>query len=201
MARDDCCHDLPTLRSTPFLLLHFQNKYLDIIFHFYSFPKDYSPTLALSQTSNMSIPTPTLLLIGSGPGIGLATSTLFAQKKFSKIALISRNASRLVSEAESISSAVSKSGKQVEVKTWAVDVVDSARYKKVLEEVGDWGEVTCVVFNAARVQPSPLLEFAEEEILADFQVQFRFSFLLTKIQAPLHYIHIKHHTDNKYRPL
>lgn len=36
--------------------------------------------------------------------------------------------------------------------------------------MGEWGNVMCVVFNAARVQPSSILEESEEEILKDFQV-------------------------------
>lgn len=62
-------------------------------------------------------------------------------------------------------------GKKVEVKTWSVDIAESAKFKAVLKEVGEWGSVTCVVFNAARVQPSEILVESEEEIVKDFMVR------------------------------
>ncbi|CAL3964601.1 unnamed protein product [Diplocarpon coronariae] len=111
---------------------------------------------------------PALLLVGSGPGIGLATALLFARRKFPKVALISRSAERLATEAETIKPSVTD--RDVSVNTWAVDITDSERYKAILLEVGEWGDVTCVVFNAARVQPSTLLEEPESEIVEDFKV-------------------------------
>jgi len=115
--------------------------------------------------------TPTLLLIGSGPGLGLSISKSFATHKFSKIAILSRDNTRLSSEKSSIESSVLESaGKKVEVKTWSVDIAESAKFKAVLKEVGEWGSVTCVVFNAARVQPSEILVESEEEIVKDFMV-------------------------------
>lgn len=112
-------------------------------------------------------PTPTLLLIGSGPGLGLSISKSFATHHFPKIALISRNSTRLSSDKLSIESSA---GKAVTVKTWSVDIAQSEQFKSVLKEVGEWGNVTCVVFNAARVQPSEILVEAEEEIVRDFMV-------------------------------
>ncbi|OWP05420.1 hypothetical protein B2J93_8363 [Marssonina coronariae] len=112
---------------------------------------------------------PALLLVGSGPGIGLATALLFARRKFPKVALISRSAERLATEAETIKSSVTD--RDVSVNTWAVDITDSERYKAILLEVGEWGDVTCVVFNAARVQPSTLLEEPESEIVEDFKAR------------------------------
>lgn len=111
---------------------------------------------------------PTLLLIGSGPGIGLATASLFASKKFSKVALISRDAKRLVTDRETVLSSVPAA----EVKTWDVDITETEKYKKVLKEVEAWSGdgVDCVLFNAARVAPSPILEFPVEELLKDFAV-------------------------------
>jgi short-subunit dehydrogenase len=118
---------------------------------------------------------PTLLLIGSGPGIGLTTATLFAAKKFSKVALLSRNKDRLVADRETLLSSL-PAVKNVEVKTWAVDIVDEEKYKKVLKEVEEWSVdvVDCVIFNAARIVPSPLLEFPAEEIVNDFMVRLSF---------------------------
>ncbi|KAK0124667.1 hypothetical protein ONS95_009613 [Cadophora gregata] len=119
----------------------------------------------------MSTPTPTLLLIGSGPGLGISIAKSFATHSFSKIALISRNNTRLLSEKASLESSVLESaGKQIEVETRSVDIAESEKFKTVLKEVGEWGTVTCVVFNAARVQPSEILVEGEEEIVKEFMI-------------------------------
>lgn len=107
----------------------------------------------------------TLVLIGSGPGIGITTASLFARHKFSKVALISRNADRL---AEDKTTLEKSAGKEVDVKTWSVDVTKSSELRKVFAEVEKFGRVSLVIFNAARVAPSKLLKFEEEEIVKDF---------------------------------
>jgi len=114
---------------------------------------------------------PTLLLVGSGPGVGLTTATLFAAKKFDKVALLSRSKDRLVTERETLLSAL-PAGRNVEVKTWDVDIVATEKYKSVLKEVEEWSGdgVDCVLFNAARIIPSPMLEFPAEEIVNDFML-------------------------------
>lgn len=122
----------------------------------------------------------TLVVIGSGPGIGVSTASLFALKKFNNVALISRDKKRLEQDRKTVLSFLSsRTGKKVEIKTWSTDVVDSASYKKVLDEVEKFGEITCVVFNPARVQPSELFTFDENEIVKDFMasVFFHSSFL------------------------
>jgi NAD(P)-dependent dehydrogenase (short-subunit alcohol dehydrogenase family) len=113
----------------------------------------------------------TLVVIGSGPGIGVSTASLFALKKFSKVALISRDKKRLEQDRETVLSFLaSRTDKKVDVKIWSTDVIDSASYKKVLEEVEKFGEITCVVFNPARVEPSELFTFDQNEIVKDFMV-------------------------------
>jgi len=114
---------------------------------------------------------PTLLLVGSGPGVGLTTATLFAAKKFDKVALLSRSKDRLVTERETLLSSL-PAGRNVEVKTWDVDIVATEKYKSVLKEVEKWSGdgVDCVIFNAARIIPSPMLEFPAEEIVNDFML-------------------------------
>jgi NAD(P)-dependent dehydrogenase (short-subunit alcohol dehydrogenase family) len=117
----------------------------------------------------------TLVVIGSGPGIGVSTASLFALKKFNKVALISRDKKRLEKDREAVLSFLSsRTGKKIEVKTWSADVIDSASYKTVLEEVEKFGEITCVVFNPARVEPSELFTFDENEIVKDFMVSVLF---------------------------
>ncbi len=52
-----------------------------------------------------------LVVIGSGPGIGVATASLFAQKRSGKIALLARNASRLQEDKSSVLDAARQAGK------------------------------------------------------------------------------------------
>jgi NAD(P)-dependent dehydrogenase (short-subunit alcohol dehydrogenase family) len=125
----------------------------------------------------------TLVVIGSGPGIGVSTASLFALKKFNKVALISRDKKRLEQDRETVLSFLSsRTDKKVDVKTWSTDVIDSASYKKVLGEVEKFGEITCVVFNPARVEPSELFTFDENEIVKDFMVSVSSSFTRTLIK-------------------
>jgi len=110
------------------------------------------------------------VLIGSGPGIGSTTAALFAAKKFDKIVLISRNAERLGQERKTVIERAKQAGRDVQVKTLAVDIADSKALQDALSEVRKFGDVEVLLFNAARVQPSPMLETSSDTIMADFKV-------------------------------
>jgi len=112
------------------------------------------------------------VLIGSGPGIGLATATLFALKHSSQIVLISRNNERLQQDRQALlkTAAQEKHHGEVQVKTFAVDIADSQALAKVLLDVQKLGRLEVVLFNAARVQPSTLLETPMEVLEQDFKV-------------------------------
>ncbi|KAK3078216.1 hypothetical protein LTS18_008135, partial [Coniosporium uncinatum] len=58
---------------------------------------------ALSHRQNK-----TLVLLGSGPGIGVAVSSHFASHGFNTIIMISRDASRLRDDAKSVRAAAPK---------------------------------------------------------------------------------------------
>jgi NAD(P)-dependent dehydrogenase (short-subunit alcohol dehydrogenase family) len=126
---------------------------------------------------------PTLLVIGSGPGIAVSTASLFAQKKFGRIALISRSSSRLQTDKEFILSSFlnfsssTQTPREVQIETWAVDITQSDKFQQVLGEVEEWSQkdgdlgVECVLFNAARVDFSSLCGgFDEKEVVYDFMV-------------------------------
>jgi NAD(P)-dependent dehydrogenase (short-subunit alcohol dehydrogenase family) len=111
----------------------------------------------------------TLVLIGSGPGIGVSVASLFAARKFDTIALISRSQSRLQDDRSIVLKAAEKAGRKVDVKLFAVDIT-SSEYEKTLDEVAKLGGVSCVVFNPARVGANTLFELGEEQMIKDFQV-------------------------------
>lgn len=112
----------------------------------------------------------TFVVIGSGPGIGVSTANLFASRKFNKVALVSRDHVRLEKDRISVLAAAESAGRKVEVTTWSVDITETAKYQKALKDIENMGDITCVLFNAARVEPSQLFEFEEAEIMKDFMV-------------------------------
>ena len=116
----------------------------------------------------------TLVVVGSGPGIGVSTAALFASRKFNKVALISRDNIRIQQDRQSILDALPNSRK-VEVKTWSVDIINTKAFEITLEEVQLLGDISCVLFNAARVEPSDLFELSAEEIVKDFMVRLHVS--------------------------
>lgn len=112
----------------------------------------------------------TLVVIGSGPQIGTSTATLFAARKFNKVALLSRNSIRIQQDRKTILDSLSN-GRNIEVKTWSIDITDTKKFEAVLREVEAMGDISCVLFNAARVKPSEMFEFLEEDIVEDFMVR------------------------------
>jgi NAD(P)-dependent dehydrogenase (short-subunit alcohol dehydrogenase family) len=110
----------------------------------------------------------TLLVIGSGPGIGRSVATLFASKRYSNVVLVARRDESLAAERAAVEQAV---GSHVTVKTYAVDVTDSAALLKALDDAdAAVGKPECVFFNAARVLPSAFFEHDVKEIEYDLKV-------------------------------
>ncbi|KAF7196670.1 17-beta-hydroxysteroid dehydrogenase 13 [Pseudocercospora fuligena] len=113
---------------------------------------------------------PVLVVLGSGPGIGVSTAKLFAQKYFSKIALVSRNAERLDKERTEVVQAAAESGRTVEVDTFVTDLGDLTQLRQTLSKIEKLGPIGCVFFNAARIRPSEILSTSVEEIEEDFRL-------------------------------
>lgn len=80
---------------------------------------------------------------------------------------MARNQDQLKKDCET----VKKARADATVKTYAVDVTDSAALRRVLADIkDDLGPPEAVFFNAARVRPSTLLEVEDEELLYDYKV-------------------------------
>lgn len=110
-----------------------------------------------------------IVVLGSGPGLGVATASLFASKGFD-VALLSRNGGRLQQD---VSTVRKNSGSNVDIKVVAylVDISDHVALSRRLEQVeADLGPPEVVYFNAARVQPTKIGETSPEYILQDFKV-------------------------------
>lgn len=114
-----------------------------------------------------------IVILGSGPGIGVGVASHFASQTFGRVALISRNAERLKKDAETVKANSGRTGLQV--KTYAVDVGDVLALEKTLKEVAhDLGPPEVVVYNAARLRQSKFGDVPAEELTEDFQVCFIF---------------------------
>jgi len=113
----------------------------------------------------------TLLLIGSGPGIGRATASQFAAKRYNHVALIARNlqGDHLEEDRKAVQAA---SHPDVLVRTYACDVADTEAFLKTLNAVeADLGTVECIYFNPARIFPQLVLEHDLAEINYDWKVR------------------------------
>jgi NAD(P)-dependent dehydrogenase (short-subunit alcohol dehydrogenase family) len=109
-----------------------------------------------------------LIMLGSGPGIGVGVSSYFAARGFNKIALLSRTAERLQIDADSVKKAASPG---TEIKTYAVDLADTKAIEKALVDVEkDLGTPEVVVYNASHLTQSKLFEYGEGEIEVDLKV-------------------------------
>lgn len=118
------------------------------------------------------MPGKTLLVLGSGPGIGVGVAKTFSVRGFTHVALVSRDSKRLETDQDQVLDAIQERGYSCQVKTWTCDLTDFDHLAKTLEEVKGFGSLECVLYNAARVAGKPALEESIEAIEKDFQVRY-----------------------------
>ncbi|KAF9767632.1 hypothetical protein IL306_015179 [Fusarium sp. DS 682] len=125
---------------------------------------------------------PTLLCIGSGPGIAHAITTLFAAKRYQHVALVAQKAEQLHVEKAAILKAA---GYNVEIRTYALDVTDTSVLLSTMTHIEKMmGNIECVIYNAARVQKSSFFEYHVEDIEYDFKICVSVLYTLTKRLMP-----------------
>lgn len=134
-----------------------------------------------------------LVVFGSGPGVGRSVATLFAERGYAKVIIMSRNAERLKQDGEAVRAAnVETSVEEITVDMGNANQVQ-ASLKKVdatLEESGT--PLEAVLFNAARTASSNFFEFPVEELENDLRVCSLF-FKKTSGRAELFVILDRHH--------
>lgn len=128
-------------------------------------------TISRQLTPTMSHPSHgAIVIVGSGPGIGVHVVTKFASNGFKNVVLLARNKTRLEEEANAVRSAA---GQDVKVHTVSTDLADGqsveAGLKQIDQALGDV-PLEAVLFNPARVGPSTFFEFAPEEFEQDLKV-------------------------------
>lgn len=106
-----------------------------------------------------------IVVLGSGPGLGVATGSKFAAQGFD-VALLARNADRLQEDVKTVQKAASN----VKVQAYTVDISDHVALLDTLKKVeAELGAPEVVYFNAARVGPSSIGETPPDHLLEDFK--------------------------------
>jgi short-subunit dehydrogenase len=107
---------------------------------------------------------PLCVVVGVGPGVGLAVAKRFSAEGF-RLALLARNRDRLEESAAALRGAGS------EVLTYAADSGDSASlhaaFAQLLQEQGD---AAVLVYNAAVIRSGPPSQLDPADLSADFAV-------------------------------
>ena len=116
------------------------------------------------------MPGKTLVVLGSGPGIGVAVASTFSVRGFTHIALVSRDKSRLEKDQDQVLGTIQERGYSCQVKIWACDLSNFEELNQTLAEVEHFGGLECVLFNAARVARKPPVDEDAEQIEQDFRV-------------------------------
>lgn len=112
-----------------------------------------------------------IVVFGSGPGIGVGVASLFAERGFNKVALLSRNAERLQEDVASVKEGAK--GKSVDVRAYPADLADPEGLKSVLARVeSDFGKPEVVVYNASHLTKSALGEYSWEQVEIDLRVRY-----------------------------
>ncbi|MBV9842990.1 MAG: SDR family NAD(P)-dependent oxidoreductase [Sphingomonadaceae bacterium] len=107
---------------------------------------------------------PTLLIIGSGPGLAQAIARRFGRDGWRTV-LAARNAERLDARV----AALREDG--IEAVAQSADAADPAALQRLVDGVRDrFGAIDLLVYNAATIRWASLLEQPAEEIDADLMV-------------------------------
>jgi len=103
-------------------------------------------------------------IVGMGPGVSLAVARRFGREGFS-IAMLARRPEALEEHGRSLSAA------GVTARAYAADAADPASLVGALGRVeADAGPIDVLVYNAAVMHTSPLLQMSADELVGTFRV-------------------------------
>lgn len=103
-------------------------------------------------------------IVGMGPGVSLAVARRFGREGFS-IAMLARRADALADHVRSLGE------EGVTARPYAADAADPASLAAALARAAaDTGPIGVLVYNAAVMQTSPLLQMSAEELVSSFRV-------------------------------
>jgi len=125
-----------------------------------------------------------LVVIGSGPGIGLHVASKFAASGFNRIFLLSRNANRLEDDRRTVISASGRS--DIHIQNIVADISSQESLANAFQEIEQTGvPVEVVFFNAARVETSEMPNFPIEEVDVDIKVSLLALYQTSQWAVPL----------------
>ncbi|KAF2181755.1 short-chain dehydrogenase/reductase-like protein SDR [Zopfia rhizophila CBS 207.26] len=115
----------------------------------------------------MSSQNRSIIVFGSGPGIGNHVAREFISHGFNHVILLARNEERLEQDKAAV---LSKATPEVKVDTLRLDLSDLSSIPPTLKKIEELvGDVEAVFFNAVRVKTSDVLGVPIEEIEEDFK--------------------------------
>jgi len=121
----------------------------------------------------------TVIVIGAGPGLGLAVANAFAKLGY-PIALIARNKESLQKVAEQLTNSAPKVG------VYSADAGDPEKLKAALQQaVNELGEPEVMVYNASVLAPDRPTELSAEEFTARLVVDMVGAKVATDTIVPL----------------
>jgi NAD(P)-dependent dehydrogenase (short-subunit alcohol dehydrogenase family) len=126
-----------------------------------------------------------ILILGSGPGIGNHIAAQFLSKGFTHAILLSRNTTRLQSDVAFVQSHASTP--TARVSSLQLDLSNLSSIPSVLEKIDallDGQAPEVILFNAARISPSPALAVPVSEIEEDFRVTTLSLYLVAQHYLP-----------------
>jgi short-subunit dehydrogenase len=119
----------------------------------------------------------TAIIIGAGPGLGLALAEKFGQKGFS-IALLARNEENLSVFTKTLEK------QEVSVSTHAVDVSDFKALRQTLRGIAQKETVEVVIYNAVKKQFNSPLQLDVEEMVDAYRMDVAAALLSVQTILP-----------------
>ncbi|HCO43280.1 MAG TPA: short-chain dehydrogenase [Gammaproteobacteria bacterium] len=121
---------------------------------------------------------PTAIIVGAGPGLGLALARRFSREGFA-LALVARHADTL----SHASAQLTDLGPRL--KTYAADATDAAAVQTVCEAVErDLGEPSVLIYNAGGYRPGGLTDVTPEQFEAAWRTGCLGAFLFARALLP-----------------
>ena len=120
-----------------------------------------------------------LLLVGAGPGLGMALARRFAEGGY-RVTLMARSTDGL----RDLAGSLADTGAQID--TTAADVSDSEGLAARMAEVyGDQGAPGLMIYNAVMGAPDTLLDSTAEHLQAAYAVDVIGAIVATQVAAPV----------------
>lgn len=120
---------------------------------------------------------PTVIIIGTGPGLGIALAETFGKNGFA-VALLARSESNLSAFAQTLQQ------QDITVSTHAVDISDFSSLRKTLRAIAQKNTVEVVIYNAVKKQFNSPLQLEVEEMVDAYRIDVAAALLSVQTILP-----------------